>query len=181
MGSKLQRHKKIDQINLDLVTMSPYLVSKKYGLVRSTVERYYVNEWKDIAAEVIANPPPKRDEKRDKKRAKLATQYQERQEFELLTGEEIVSSVQNAFREVDKILRNSVDDENKHSKLLAASRELRESAKTLLDFYIHARGAKSGPIADHPDWIEFRNRIADVLANYPGALDEIGEAEAAYE
>jgi hypothetical protein len=182
MASSLLKHPQIDQINLDLATMSQYAVAKKYGLTRPKVSRYKNNEWREIASNALNAPNEKRSQNvpnEHKKRSqnvtlkkaskKLAVQYQERQELAILSGEEIVASVQNAFRMVDDLLRDSVGGKD----LLSASRELRESAKSLLDLYMKADSMASGSLIDHPDWQRVSTEFAEILRDYPDALDRI--------
>lgn len=205
MASSLLRDPRIAEINLDLATMSPYLVARKYDLTRTTVHRYHIGEWKDLAASTLNALSKKRDKKtrqncanRDKFtkadqalviEAERADHEQHRQELIVLSGETIVTAVQNAFTEVDKLLRLAAGDPDKQwsksltgaSLLLSASRELRDAAKTLLDFYLQARTSSAGRITDHPDWLEFRNRIAGALAGNPDVLRQITEIEADHE
>lgn len=194
MASSLLKHPKIDQINLDLVTMSPYLVSKKYSLVRNTVIRYKKYDWPEVAAVALKKVEQKRarvakvEQKKSTKLTKveqptrqeniLVNEMQhdkERKELVVLSGEEIIAGVQNAFVEVDSLLRSAVGKPDDWGKLLHASRELRESAKSLLDFYLRAESRTNGSLAKNAEWMDMRTLIIKALREHPEALDALTE------
>ncbi|KKL72987.1 hypothetical protein LCGC14_2079440 [marine sediment metagenome] len=185
MASSLLKHPKIDQINLDLATMSPYAVAKKYGLTKPKVTRYRDNEWRELAADALNAPIQKRAKNVPKKRtertqtfpskqalANVINRDQEHKELIVLSGPQILVKIHEIIKDLDDARKTVMEDED-WSKMIMASKVLLDAGYRLLEIQTKADAMSHDSLESNPEWINMRTLIINALQKHPEALDAL--------